>query len=133
MYKHLNKPNQKEITNMKIAVNRCFGGFGLSQRAYERLVELGAKTYTDNKPDDESELYIHDNPRDADTIFGRYYVCWDDDTRTNPMLIQMIEELGSDAASGDCGQIEIIEIPDGVCYEIDDYDGIETVHECHRS
>jgi len=115
---------------MKIAVNRCFGGFGLSQKAYERLVELGVKTYTGDRPDDDGELYIRDNPEDK--MFGRYYVYWDYDTRTNPMLIQVIEELGLDA-SGCCGQVEIVEIPDGICYEIDNYDGMETIHECHRS
>lgn len=36
-------------------------------------------------------------------------------------------------ASGKCAELKVIEIPDGVDWEIDDYDGIETVHEKHRS
>ncbi|CAK0757599.1 hypothetical protein CCP1ISM_7520003 [Azospirillaceae bacterium] len=29
--------------------------------------------------------------------------------------------------------MEVIEIPDGVDWTIDDYDGVESIHEKHRS
>lgn len=52
--------------------------------------------------------------------------------RTNPLLIQVIEELG-DEANGDFAELRIIEIPDNIEWEIDEYDGIEHVNEKHRS
>ena len=51
--------------------------------------------------------------------------------RTHPDLIDAITQAGEEA-SGSCAKIKIIEIPDGVQYEIDEYDGLETVHEIHR-
>jgi hypothetical protein len=58
------------------------------------------------------------------------------DDRSDPKLIQVVEELGGEhrkGASGKCAELKIIEIPDGVDYEIDEYDGVETVHEVHQS
>lgn len=54
------------------------------------------------------------------------------DSRTDPKLIQVIEELGK-KANGSCADLKIVEIPDDVDWEIDDYDGSETIHEKHRS
>ena len=50
---------------------------------------------------------------------------WDLD-RTDPDLIKVIEELGSEAASGDCSSIAIVDIGESK-YHIDEYDGWETV------
>ena len=54
------------------------------------------------------------------------------DDRTNPFLIKVVEDLG-DEASESCAELKIVEIPDGIEWEIDDYDGMETIHEKHRS
>lgn len=90
---------------MKIAINKCYGGFSLSKKAYEYLgIEWDGYGFDYN----------------------------DYDKRTDPTLIKCIEELGK-KASGNGSDIKIIEIPDGIEYEIDDYDGIETVHEIHNS
>ena len=53
--------------------------------------------------------------------------------RTDSDLIEVIEELGEEEASGRFASLEIVEIPDDVNWEIDNYDGIETIHEMHRS
>lgn len=52
--------------------------------------------------------------------------------RTDAKLIQVVEELGKEA-DGWCAELKIIEIPDDVKWEIDEYDGLESVHEVHRS
>jgi len=52
--------------------------------------------------------------------------------RTDADLIQVIEELGADA-NGVCAELEIVEIPDGIEWEIDEYDGNETIREKHRT
>jgi hypothetical protein len=56
-----------------------------------------------------------------------------EEDRADPVLIAVIEELGSEKASGDFAKLHIVEIPDGVDWEIDEYDGIESISEKHRS
>ena len=87
---------------MKIVVNKCYGGFSLSQEAYR---ELGLKW----------------------DGYG-YYDC----SRSDENLVRVVEKLG-DKANGSYAKLRIVEIPDDVNWEIDDYDGIETVREKHRS
>lgn len=47
--------------------------------------------------------------------------------RTDPKLIQVIEELGK-RANGAFSELKIVKIPNGVDYEIDEYDGLESIH-----
>ena len=46
--------------------------------------------------------------------------------RHDPDLVRIVEELGSDKASGNCSKLEIIDIGENL-YHIDEYDGYETV------
>lgn len=90
---------------MKIVVNRCFGGFCLSKKAYEFL---GLE-------------------------WDGYGYKYDDyELRTDEKLIECIETLGY-KANRRYSELEVVEIPDDVDWEIDDYDGIETIHEKHKS
>ena len=52
--------------------------------------------------------------------------------RTDPLLVQVVEELGEEA-NGRFAELKVIEIPDDVQWELAEYDGIESVHEVHRS
>ena len=52
--------------------------------------------------------------------------------RNDKFLVQVVEELG-DKADGACASLEIVEIPDDVDYEIDEYDGNEHIAEKHRT
>jgi len=81
----------------KIVYNRCYGGFGLSKAAWERYVELGGKA--------ESEYDV---------------------SRTDPILVQVVEELGMDA-DGEYAELAIADVPAGTKYRIDEYDGFESV------
>jgi hypothetical protein len=54
------------------------------------------------------------------------------ENRADPLLVQVVEELGA-AANGSCASLKVVEIPDGVDWEIDEYDGSETIAEKHRS
>ena len=90
---------------MKIVVNRCYGGFSLSKKAYEFL---------------------------GLTWDGYGYKYSDKDWRTAPELVECVEKLGQEA-NGRFANLEVVEIPDDVKWEINDYDGIETIHERHRS
>lgn len=61
-------------------------------------------------------------------------ICLDSrpEDRSDVKLIKVIEELGS-SANGSCAKLRIVEIPDGVDYEIDEYDGNEHIAEKHRT
>jgi len=52
--------------------------------------------------------------------------------RADPLLVQVVEELG-EKANGSCSELRVIEIPDDIEWEIDEYDGMESVNEKHRS
>lgn len=52
--------------------------------------------------------------------------------RDDPDLVKVVKKLGK-KANDDCAELEIVEIPDDVKWEINDYDGWETIHERHRS
>jgi len=91
----------------KIVINKCYGGFGLSNEAAARYKDLA---------------WI---PPEAS--FSYY-----DIERDDPHLIQTIEELGEASASGPLAELKIVEIPDDVQWEIHDYDGMESIHEKHR-
>lgn len=51
---------------------------------------------------------------------GRY----GDYSRDDPNLVSVVEELG-EAADGVCAMLKVIEIPEGIEWEISDYDGME--------
>lgn len=51
--------------------------------------------------------------------------------RANPILVQVVEELG-DAANGAHAKLRIAEVPDDIKWHIEEYDGAESVHEDHR-
>ena len=103
----------------KVVINSCYGGFGLSEKAKERMVELGY----DLKPDP------YFNPREKVSNFNSKYVLGNID-RNDPTLIKVVEELGSKKASGECSCLEIIEV-DGL-YIIDDCDGLESIETPER-
>ena len=71
--------------------------------------------------------YTHPTRRENDDYWSMRGIA-----REDSALIQVIEEFGREA-SGRHAELEIVEIPDGVDYEIDDYDGMESIHEKHRS
>jgi len=143
----VDKENREAI--VKIAINRCCGGFSLSKAACMRYAEIkGFELYPfldkwtmerhpDWKPDDDAILihyskipYTGDNEKEA--CSDENY--WSDRTidRDDPALIQTIEELDL-KASGRHAKLGIVEIPDDVQWTIEEYDGMEWVAEIHRT
>lgn len=114
---------------MKVVINKCFGGFSLSDKAAKKCIKLGMTVSNDGKGTD--FLY------NVDPIFdSRYYAMngHSKEFRTNPIVIKVIEELGKEA-DGSCAELKIVEIPfdsiDG--WEISEYDGLESIEEDHQS
>jgi len=136
----------------KVVINDCFGGFGLSPKALLWLYERGmtciacdvekyyGKQYTTRAAEDLEKWreYLKGNREsyfitvfspDEKYILSRYGV----KDRSDPLLIECIETLGSDVCSGSCAKLKIVEIPDDVQYVIEEYDGYEHIAEAHRT
>jgi hypothetical protein len=89
---------------MKIVINDCYGGFGLSKKALA--------------------LY---NERTGTVLTYEY-----DIKRNDPILVEIVEQLG-EAANGDFAELKVVEIPDDVQWQIQEYDGDEWIAEKHRT
>ena len=97
---------------MKIVINKCFGGFSISKKCAKYMASKGhLKAQVDLK---------------EETFYGYNY------DRTDSMLIEAVESLGK-KANGSFAHLKVIEIPDDIDYDIEDYDGMESIHERHRS
>tara|TARA_R110002167_G_scaffold130022_1_gene313386 strand:- start:5879 stop:6163 length:285 start_codon:yes stop_codon:yes gene_type:complete len=92
-----------DINILKVVRNNCYGGFSLSEEAYN-LLDMPWDGYG----------YDFNNHRD------------------DPKLVEVVEALGT-KASGTSANLVIVEIPDDVEWYIDEYDGWETVREKHRT
>jgi hypothetical protein len=141
---------------MKIVINTCFGGFGLSQEAMTRYAEIKGITIYPVRDERYSALNIvtyytvPESERMGDAIWNEWKslpqaerialnkkyseqtLCDRDIKRDDPALIQTVEELG-EKSSGEHAKLKIVEIPDGVAWEIEEYDGNEHIAECHRT
>lgn len=137
---------------MKIVINRCYGGFSLSHAAvmeYSKRKGLGLRAvipFRDEKGIHDWNKYVlyvdgaaswsisystADLTSDGNIPDGAYF-SHRDIKRDDADLIATVEALGDDA-NGSCAKLSVIEIPDGVDWEISDYDGMESVEEVHRS
>jgi hypothetical protein len=114
---------------MKVVINACHGGFGLSDEAVERYAELkGIKLGPRQKREYGGAHWYRDGVEDDDHYFSSYNI----EGRDDPALIQVVEEMG-DAANGWAAELKIIEIPDEVEWTVHEYDGLEWVAEVHRT
>ena len=90
----------------KIVINDRHGGFGLSEEAlavYKMAHDI-----------EDPGFYCHDIARD------------------DPLLVSIVCTLG-ERANGKYSRLKVVEIPDGVEWQIDEYDGSEWVAEAHRT
>lgn len=102
-----------------IAYNNCYGGFSLSEKAIKRGREIS------NDPLWGGPCLVGDLYEDGH-IVDKFYGGGREISRHDPVLIQVIEELGSEA-DDDCANLIITKVPKGTLYYIDEYDGNETV------
>lgn len=85
---------------MKILYNTCYGGFSFSD---EFIVELNRRF-----PEKRAEAHAFE-------------------LRTDPEAIALFEELGPVRSSGPHSSLKIRNIPDGMDWDIDEYDGKESI------
>lgn len=126
---------------MKIVINGCFGGFSLSRKAIaEYATRKGWGTVVEKGLTDWEYTYLApslpagtsldvtdlDSDMRPDTISDR------DIDRACPVLVALVEEWG-EKASGSHSGLYVVEIPDDVKWQIEEYDGREHIAEVHRT
>jgi len=139
---------------MKIVINKCYGGFGLSHAAVMRYGELKGMTLYPEKdskfPSLTTYWTVPPDSRLASLSNAAFYAAKLEDRieynrkyaaqtlsyrtipRDDPALVQVVEELG-EKANGNYASLQVVEVPDDVSWEIDDYDGNERIAESHRT
>jgi len=124
----------------KIVINSCYGGFGLSEAAMRLYAEQkGLPFYVYNQYEsDMFKQYFTADPSGMfkideygmtrfDNDFYRKYSLYDKDfDRTDPVLVEVVEELG-EKANGFAANLEVVDVPKGTLYRIDEYDGLESI------
>lgn len=111
---------------MKIVINEDYGGYGLSDEAvllYGQLAGIDLQSYTDEFGN--TGFYIGTITDDND--FCEYDIARDDG-----FLIEVVETLG-DAANSKYSSLKVVEIPDDVEWQIEEYAGNELIAEKHRT
>lgn len=113
---------------MKVVINSCYGGFGLSDEAMVCYFDL--KGWDIEIEDTGCSLgryayYV----LDGDT---REYFCSSDIDRSDKILVEVVELLG-EKANGDFSKLKIVDIPDDIEWDIVEYDGREHIAEAHRT
>lgn len=135
---------------MKVVINKCYGGFGLSREGMMRYAELKGSTLYP-KGDGLYTIYWTVSPKDRVTELSNeafyalphaerieYNRKFSEQTlhvgeiaRDDPALVQVVEELG-DKANGCYAELAVVEIPDDAKWQIEEYDGLEHIAEAHR-
>lgn len=120
----------------KIVYNACYGGFGLSHEAVMRYAEIKGITLYVNEdtfarsyflcPVEEYERIIAEDDTDEFDRLNELYFSVRNIERTDPILVEVVEELG-EAASDRFAELCIYNVSPGTLYRIDEYDGMETV------
>lgn len=134
---------------MKLVLNKCYGGYGLSSEAITELYKQGSKavkfstfsqyfgrkwkSMTQAEKDREldfstrllSAVVLEDGIVTQDSS-------WDVSIRSCPKLVKLVEDWG-DKANSRHSKLEVVEVPDGLDLQFDEYDGIEFIEEVHRS
>jgi hypothetical protein len=126
----------------KIVYNACYGGFSLSDEAILRYAEIkgitlhsstskfGFTNYYLCSPEEWEQINAEESAApvgpDRYARSNAMYFSDRDIDRADPVLAQVVEELG-DKANGKHAKLRIFELRAGTLYRIDEYDGSESV------
>lgn len=106
----------------KIVYNNCFGGFGLSDEAFEKLLDLKGIAWSKEETTFGSSQYHNLSEEEPEYLYRyRFY-----EDRSDPDLVKVVEELGS-KANNSFSELVIYDVPEGSRYRIEEYDGNESV------
>ena len=140
----------------KVVINGCFGGFSLSKEGMKRYCEIKNIPHwiEDDKqfksmglftcwivPENEriesksaEQFYAMDMDarQEYNITYSQQYISCHEIPRDDEALVQLVEE-NAELASGRCADLRVVEIPDDVQWEIEEYDGSEHIAEVHRT
>lgn len=116
---------------MKIVINRDYGGFGLSDEAFEKLLKRKGIAFEKIQGDkyDIVHYYARGHANEEEHYLSPYEFYGD---RADADLIAVVEEMG-EKAQGKYASLRIVEIPDDVKWQVEEYDGMEHIAEKHRT
>jgi len=132
----------------KVVLNNCSGGFGLSIKGIKRYLELAGKEcyfyiFIEGELSFDGHYELIDDYENNKELNGPNFIKipivvtehlgnirnsipkelrFNEDSlsRTDPILIQVVEELGIEAGDRRCSSLIIKEIPDGIKFNIED-------------
>ena len=138
---------------MQIVINRCYGTFGLSIKAFSEYCHRkgiditfykfdGVKNTYEKIVSKKDELYLSRIAFNKDygdrfsleeaRTFEKGSILFDGDiSRDDTDLVEVIKMMGSEA-NGEYADLHIVDIPDDVNWQIGEHDGLEHVEEVHR-
>lgn len=125
----------------RVVYNACFGGFGLKNEAVEWVRENVDELRNEYPEDAVDELARQTLPGETYRDGSGPKQDWKESI--NDLYLSRDNPLLADIVNGDCGydgrvsgrhsSLRVAEVPDGVEWTIDQYDGKETVSEKSRT
>lgn len=131
---------------MKVVINSCYGGFGLSPKGVKRYLELKGQeawfyVQTKYEHSDGENVYQRMDAEDVTSLFWSCSLINQGDKlddypeqrfslysieRNDPILVQVVEEMG-DECCAKFSRLSIVDIEPGTWYKITEYDGYESI------
>lgn len=116
---------------MKVVINSCFGGFGLSDAAFEELLNRKGVAWEKiiNSYGSGYDYYEAGHlEEDEHYLSYRQFT----ENRADSDLVAVVEQMGK-YINTPYSELKIVEIPDDVKWFIHEYDGLEHIAEVHRT
>lgn len=73
-----------------------------------------------------------DGIEEEESHIPSYEGYWNGYKRNDPLLVKAVKALG-ELANGEHASLKVVKIPDEVDWYIDEYDGLESIHQQHQS
>jgi len=111
----------------KIVINKCHGGFGLSDDAVMRYGELAGLNLVKTTTNHGFSMFHKEGRVDNDHHFYEGNI-----ERDDKYLVEVVEEMG-DKACGKYADLKVVEIPVDAEWQIEEYDGWEHIAAKHET
>lgn len=132
MAEEVNQDHEEILKQLRgiqyIVINAQYGGFDLSKEGALLYLDLAGIPYT---LEPQQDRHTQNMLGDRIMVNGKEFYAKFDIERDDPALVATVRRLGS-KAGGDYATLKVVEVPAGVNWTIEEYDGKEWVAEVHR-